>query len=416
MDDKCLKSALDIDYVSQADRNVAIMVSCIDRNMKILYNGDMIKRIYQDKLESMTVLGKVLVLYGPRRGGKTTLIETYLSTTYKGHVYKSTGENIQLREVLESSDFSRIVPYFSSYDLVFIDEAQKIENIGNGLKILVDQLPNTKVIATGSSSFDLSNKVGEPLVGRQFTYKLFPVSVDEISSTFGRAYVEENLNNLLVYGSYPEVLNAASFEEKRRYLVQIRDSYLFKDILELEGLKNSRKISDLLRLVAYQVGKEVSLTELAGALEISKNTVARYLDLLEKSFVLINLRGFSRNLRSEVTKSSKYYFYDNGVRNAVIDNFGFVGNREDIGALWENFLVVERLKKQTYDAIYTNNYFWRTWDKKEIDWVEDRGGNLYGYEFKYSKDQVSEPKKWKETYPGAEYKVVNKTNYFEFVG
>ena len=374
----------------------------------------MIKRFYSNKINELLEPNKVLVLYGPRQVGKTTLLKEFLKT-YKGKVYNSTGENASLQKVLESSEFSRIIPFFKGYDLVVIDEAQKIENIGHGLKIIVDQIKGIKVIATGSSSFDLSNKLGEPLVGRQRIRKLFPLSVMELADNYGRMFLYEELENLLVYGSYPEIITAKSYSEKKDYLIQIRDSYLYKDILEFEKIKNNRKILDLLRLIAFQIGHEVSLQEIGNALNIGKNTVERYLDLLEKSFVLINVRGFSRNLRKEVTKMSRYYFYDTGIRNAVIEDFNSIENRNDIGALWENYLVMERLKKQAYQPIYANNYFWRTYDQKEIDWVEERDGKLFGYEMKWGDKKKKEPKLWKETYDNAEFKIINKDNYLDFV-
>lgn len=373
----------------------------------------MITRYYASKFEEYLAPNKVLVLYGPRRVGKTTLVEEFL-TTYHGKVYSSTGENSQLRELLESSDFSKIIPYFKGYDLIVIDEAQKISNIGQGLKIIVDQIKGVRVLATGSSSFDLSNKIGEPLVGRQNVFKLFPVAVLELVENYGPLYMRENVENLLIFGAYPEIIESASFEQKRDYLMQIRDSYLYKDILELEKIRNSKKIFDLLRLIAFQIGQEVSLQELGNTLDISKNTVERYLDLLEKSFVLINLRGFSRNLRKEVTKTSRYYFFDNGVRNAIIGNFNALASRNDVGQLWENFMVMERLKKQACHKIYANNYFWRTWDQKEVDFVEEREGRLYGYEFKW-KDTVSAPPEWLETYKEAEFQCINRENYLDFV-
>lgn len=374
----------------------------------------MIKRYYFDKIEKYLKPNKVLVIYGPRQVGKTTLINEYLKG-YSGKVYKSTGENTELRKVLESSDFSQIIPYFNAYDLIVIDEAQRIENIGQGLKIIVDQIKGIRVIATGSSSFDLSNKIGEPLVGRQTILKLYPFSAMELEQEKGRMFLREELKNHLVFGTYPDVINAKSFEEKKRLLTQIRDSYLYKDILELENIKNSKKILDLLRLVAHQIGREVSLQELGNSLDLSKNTVGRYLDLMEKSFVLINVRGLSRNLRKEVAKTSRYYFYDNGVRNAVIDNFNLFDNRDDIGALWENYLFIERMKKREYRQIYAHNYFWRTYDKKEIDLVEERDGKLFGYEFKWAKNKIKAPKLWLETYENAEFKVVNRDNYLEFI-
>ncbi len=355
-----------------------------------------------------------MVLYGPRQVGKTTLLKEFLKT-YKGKVYNSTGENASLQKVLESSDFSKIIPFFKGYDLIVIDEAQKIENIGQGLKIIVDQIENIKVIATGSSSFDLSNKLGEPLVGRQRIKKLFPLSVIELADNYGKMFLHEELENILIYGSYPEIITAKSYSEKKDYLVQNRDSYLYKDILEFEKIRNNRKILDLLRLIAFQIGHEVSLQEIGNSLNISKNTVERYLDLLEKSFVLINVRGFSKNLRKEVTKMSRYYFYDIGIRNAVIENFNPIENRNDVGVLWENFIVMERLKKQAYHKIYANNYFWRTYDQKEIDWVEERDGKLFGYEIKWGNKKCKEPKLWKETYDNAEFKIINQDNYFDFV-
>lgn len=374
----------------------------------------MIQRYYSSKINGYLKPNKVFVLYGPRRVGKTTLISEFLKE-YKGKVYSSTGENAQLRDVLESNDFQKIISFFGGYDLVVIDEAQKIDHVGQGLKILVDQVKDIRVIATGSSSFELSNKVGEPLVGRQNVFTLFPIAVLELAEQYGLFYVQEHLEQLLVFGSYPEVLISATFEEKRRYLTQIRDSYLYKDILELEHIKSSKRLLDLLRLLAFQIGKEVSLQELGSSLEMSKNTVARYLDLLEKSFVIINIRGFSRNLRKEVTKMSRYYFYDNGIRNAVIDNFNPLQSRNDVGQLWENFLFMERFKKRHYHVIYGQSYFWRTWDQKEIDFVEERDGKLFGFEVAWSNKVKKPPRGWLETYPNASYEVITRENYLDFI-
>ncbi len=373
-----------------------------------------ITRFYSDKIEKLLEKGKVLVIYGPRRVGKTTLVNEFIDN-YTGKFYFASGDNAELRDVLESQTFSKIIPYFKDYDLVVIDEAQRVSEIGLGLKIVVDQIPGLKLIATGSSSFDLSNKLGEPLVGRQRIIKLYPFSVLELKDNFGGAYVFENLNNLLVFGSYPQVITSSSFDEKISFLNQIRDAYLYKDILELEQIRNSQKILDLLRLVAFQIGGEVSLHELGTQLGMSKNTVARYLNLLEKAFVLIRVDGFSRNLRKEVSKMSRYYFYDNGVRNAVIGNFNFLDKRNDVGQLWENFLFIERLKKREYKDIYANNYFWRTYDQKEIDLVEEREGKLYGFEFKWGEKKSKPPKEWLENYDNAEFKVINKENYLDFV-
>ena len=375
----------------------------------------MINRHYSPLLPRLIKPGRVLVIYGPRQVGKTTLV-TQLLDSYPGQIYRGYGENSQLRRLLESADFSQIIPFFQSYNLAFIDEAQKIRQIGQGLKILVDQLPHLKIIATGSSSFALSHQIGEPLVGRQKILTLFPLSLSELSRHFGSAYPTENLENLLIYGSYPRVITANSLAEKIDLLTDLKDSYLYKDILELERLRHSRQIEDLLRLLAYQIGHQVSLQELGAQLGLNRNTVARYLDLLEKAFVIINIRGFSRNLRKEISKTSRYYFYDNGVRNAIINNLNPLSTRNDIGQLWENFLFIERLKKQTYTNMTVTNYFWRTWDQKEIDLIEERNGRLYGYEFKWNPaKKVSPPKDWLTTYPNAHYQVITRHNYLKFI-
>ena len=374
----------------------------------------MFKRYYQSRINKLLEPNRALVIYGPRRVGKTTLVKNFLNS-FKGKTYESTGENIQLRQVLESNDFSKIIPFFQDYAVVFIDEAQWINSIGLGLKIIVDQIPGIKVIATGSSSFDLSNKIGEPLVGRQKIIRLHPISAMELKNDLGGAFLTENLQNLMIFGSYPEVLKARSFSQKRSYLEQIRDSYLFKDILELEHVKNSRKVFDLLRLVAFQVGQEVSHHELGTKLGMSKNTVARYLDLLEKAFVLVNVRGLSRNLRKEISKTSRYYFYDNGVRNALVGNFNFIESRNDVGQLWENFIFMERLKHRQMHEIAANVYFWRTYDQQEIDLVEERDGKLFGYELKWSQGKVKPPKAWLEMYGNASFEVINQDNYLKFL-
>ncbi len=373
-----------------------------------------IYRFYDDKISSLLHNGKVLALYGPRRVGKTTLIKSFLEN-FSGKFYFGNGDDSALREILESENINRITSAFKGYDLIVIDEAQRIINVGFGLKILVDSLPKCKVIATGSSSFKLSGKIGEPLTGRQKTALLYPLSALELSEEFGRMAINENLENYLIYGSYPEVITAENTEDKKDYLVLLRDSYLFKDILELENIKNFSKLFDLLKLIAFQIGKEVSLNELSNSLEIAKQTVERYLDLLEKTFVIKKVRGFSGNLRKEVTKTSRYFFMDNGIRNAVINNFNNLSTRNDVGLLWENYLFVERIKKQTYKKIYSNNYFWRTYDKKEIDMVEERDGKLFGYEFKWGGKKKTSEKLWLETYKNAEFELINKDNYLDFI-
>ena len=371
-------------------------------------------RYYNQISDKLLQKDKVLVIYGPRRVGKTTLIENILKD-YKGKYYYGVGEDINLRNILESQNLNLIKNSFTGYDLVVIDEAQTIKNIGVGLKMLVDHLKDVTVIASGSSSFDLSNKIGEPLTGRKRTIKLYPMSAIELAENTGRMEIYSRLEEMLIFGTYPEILNASNNKDKQRLLEELRDSYLYKEILELENIRNSSKIYDLLLLLAYQVGKEVSLNELSNSLDLAKQTVERYIDLLEKSFVIKKVRGFSRNLRKEVTKTLRYYFLDNGILNAVINNFNPINLRNDTGALWENYLFSERLKKQEYHGISTENYFWRTYDRKEIDHVEVINENISGYEFKWKKGKIKVPALWKETYPDAGFEIINKENFLDFI-
>lgn len=372
-----------------------------------------IPRFY-DQLDKYLRKNKALIFYGPRQVGKTTLIKNYLKNT-KLKYRLDNGENISVQEVLSSQNFDLIKEYCHGYQLIVIDEAQKIPNIGLGLKIIVDNIPDIYVIATGSSSFELSGQIGEPLTGRKITQILYPLSQLELSKIQNNFELKNNLPDYLILGNYPETLTQKGKKAKIAVLNELVNSYLLRDILQLERVKGAKILLDLLRLVAFQVGNEVSYNELAVNLRIDVKTVARYLDLFEKSFILFNLRGYSRNLRTEVVKKSKYYFYDNGIRNAIISNFNPIEKRNDLGALWENFLVIERLKTQSYKKIYSNNYFWRTWDKKEIDWIEEREGNLYAFEFKYQKLRRNNFPDFKLVYPKSQYKTITKDNYLDFI-
>ncbi|MBI5700465.1 ATP-binding protein [Candidatus Saganbacteria bacterium] len=374
----------------------------------------MFKRYYSEKLLDLLEPNKVLVLYGPRRVGKTTLIEEFIKG-YNGKVFLGFGDDAKTKDILKTQEIEKIRNYFGGYHVIIIDEAQKIPDIGLSLKLIVDHLPNIKVIATGSSSFDLANKIGEPLTGRQRIIRLFPLSSMELKEQFGAVDAEKRLDDLLIYGSYPELLLKANYNNKMEYLSSLRDSYLYKDILELENLRNSDKIADLLRLIGFQIGNEVSLNELGNALDLSKQTVEKYLDLLEKAFVIIKVRGFSRNLRKEISKTARYYFWDNGVRNSIINNFNSLAARNDVGQLWENFLFIERFKKRSYQNILSNVYFWRTYDQKEVDLVEEREGKLFGYEFKWGDKKARKPKLWLQTYTNATYEVINRDNYLGFI-
>lgn len=372
-----------------------------------------IKRFYSE-LSQYLEAGKVLVVFGPRQVGKTTLVQDFLSETSLKFKLE-TGDNIKIQTLFASQDLQKILSYAEPYELIVIDEAQKIPHVGVALKMIVDHLPDIKIIVTGSSSFDLAGQIGEPLTGRKKTLTLFPLSQLELKDEFGSYELEQRLHAYLIYGSYPEIITARTDEEKKTKIEEIAHSYLLKDILELERVKSSKILLDLLRLIAFQIGKEVSLTELGTQLGIDRKTIARYLDIFEKSFILFNVRGFSRNLRKEVSKSSRYYFYDLGVRNALIANFNPIELRNDVGELWENFVFIERLKKRSYKNLFANVYFWRTWDQKEIDIVEERDGKLFGYECKWSPSKMKAPKDWLETYPEASFEIIDRRNYLDFV-
>lgn len=367
-----------------------------------------------DNLGAYLEPGKVLVLFGPRQTGKTTIIKHFLeSQNYKYRFV--TGDDLSIQQALGTNNLEQLKTFAGGFNLLIIDEAQNIPGIGIALKLLTDNVQNLKIIATGSSSFELADQVGEPLTGRKRTLHLYPISQLEVLKNENSFDVSQKLGEYLVYGGYPAVLTAQSQEGKRRLLEEYLNSYALKDILALEKVKGSAVLMDLLRLLAFQIGGEVSHSELGRQLNLDNKTVARYLDLLEKGFVIFNLRGYSGNLRKEVTKKSKYYFYDVGIRNAVIANFNPLPARNDIGQLWENFLAAERLKTQEYKSIYANNYFWRTWDKKEVNWLEEREGKLFGFEFKFSSEKNGNFKDFSRHYPEAILEVVNKENYQRFL-
>lgn len=369
-----------------------------------------------DTLKKTIQTGKVFVIYGPRRCGKTTLIRHFLDEYAQPHLFV-TGEDITVRQPLSSQSIEQLKSFVGSHHLLIIDEAQKIPDIGLNLKLMIDHIPDLIIIVTGSAAFDLAHQVGEPLTGRKYTLRLFPLAQLEIQQTEHISQTNARLEQRLLYGSYPEVVIMEDNEKRIYYLRELINSALYKDILELDGLRHSDKLLRLLQLVAFQIGKEVSLSELGQQLEMSKQTVARYLDLLEKTFVLFHVRGFSRNARNEINKSSRYYFYDVGVRNAVIENFNPLHLRNDVGMLWENYIVTERIKRQEYVGPAAHNYFWRTYTQQEIDWVEDRGGELFGYEIKWSARtaRIRAPHAWTSLYPAAHFTVIDPSNYLEFI-
>jgi len=357
---------------------------------------------------------KMVIVYGPRQSGKTTLCREVLSDLHLKTLSVNGDEQLYI-DVLSSRDKKKLLSFAQGYDLLFIDEAQRIRDIGINLKILVDHLPELKILVTGSSSLDIAQSVSEPLTGRYWSYRLYPIAVRELQNHFNDFELAQQLDERLIWGSYPEVFHYDSSSDRESYLRHLAGDYLYKDILISGGVRNADNIRRLLKLLAFQVGSEVSLNELGQQLDMSKETVARYIDLLEKSFVLIRLGGFSRNLRKEVTKSYKYYFIDVGVRNSIIDNFNILSDRNDVGALWENFLLVERIKKNAYADNFAHPYFWRTYTGAEIDYIEERKGGLSGFEFKWGRKKPRMPQSWRVQYPSASWSIIDKNNWLDFV-
>jgi uncharacterized protein len=375
-----------------------------------------IQRSLLSQIKELLIPGKVLVLYGPRQVGKTTLANDLISSVSLRSRFINADELVY-REALASQSRQRLGELLGDAELLVIDEAQRVPNIGINLKILVDSFPKAVILATGSASFDLANKISEPLTGRTLTFNMYPISYSELRQAFGVLEARSQLERWLIWGGYPLVATQENPILRERLLGELVGSYLYRDILEHEGLRRSDKIVDLLRMLAFQIGQEVSVAELATSLGLNRLTVERYLDLLEKVFVIYRVRGFSRNLRKEVTKNSRFYFYDNGVRNSLIQNFNTFNLRQDAGQLWENFLMIERRKANQSASRSVNTYFWRTYDQKEIDCIEEHSGKLYGYEFKWGVKSISKKtnSEFKGAYPGSELSTVNPENFEKFV-
>jgi len=372
------------------------------------------RALYPSVKDKLLSSDKIVIIYGPRQVGKTTLVQNILQDLPLKKLAINADEKTYT-DVLSSRDLNQMKLLVEGYDLLLIDEAQRISDIGINLKLLHDSLPELKIIATGSSSFELANQIKEPLTGRTWTFTLFPIAWHELKDLFNPFELRQKLPEYLVYGSYPEIFSIPNRKDKVRYLNELSSSYLYKDILEISSIRYTSKINDLLRLLAFQVGSEVSLSELGSSLSMSKETVTAYIDLLEQAFIVFRLSGFSRNLRKEVTKMDKIYFYDLGVRNTVINQLNPLEQRNDVGKLWENFLMIERRKLLAYQSIYAGSYFWRTYTGAELDYIEERDGKLYGYEFKYGKKTPRPPKTWLETYQNASYQCISQENYHSFV-
>ncbi len=379
----------------------------------------MIKRSLQKKIEDNLYKGKVIVLYGARRTGKTTLSEQILDNQQKRLGGKKVRyincELMSAKESLETTNEQLLKTYLGDNDLIVLDEAQNIEKIGHVLKILVDTYPEMQIIATGSSSFDLANQIGEPLVGRKKEYILYPFSVNELKEQEDFHVLSSKLEYLLRFGSYPSIYNLNETEAQQE-LEEIVSSYLYKDILAFDGLKHSKILLNLLKLLALQLGNEVSFHEIAQRLEVSSATIRKYIDLLEKCFIIIPLGAFSRNLRNEIGNTQKIYFYDLGIRNAILGNHNTLDVRNDVGGLWENFCILERIKYNQLHTRLVNKYFWRIYSGQEVDYIEEHSGQLDGFEFKYSPNaKFKKPIKFLEAYENSSVQVVHKENWFEFL-
>ncbi len=373
----------------------------------------MINRYLENKIIASLKPGHVVALLGARRVGKTVLMEEIRAKLSGSKILMVQGDNLDVSEILSSQRKSVLERLVKGYDFLFIDEAQAIPGIGKNLKLMVDTIPSLAIFISGSSAFDLRSNTGEPLTGRSTFLNLYPFAQLELGQDFLTA--KENLENQLIYGSYPQVYFAQNDTEKRSILENIRDGYLLKDLLMFDNLKSPLFVVNLLRLIAFQIGNEISYSELGRSLNADNKTVKRYLELLEKMYVLFSLNGFSRNLRKEYTKSPRYYFWDNGIRNAIISNFNSLNLRDDIGKLWENYCISERMKRNHYYEKSGNNYFWRTYDQMEIDYIEETDGMLTGYELKWKKGSSKGTRTFIETYERAKVEIVNQENYLDFI-
>lgn len=374
----------------------------------------MIARKIESLILESLVPGKVVILLGARRTGKTVLLKKIVSMVSEPAIFFN-GEDIEVQRLLENRSVANYEMILGNSRFLVIDEAQKVPEIGKILKLMIDSIPGLKIIVTGSSAFDLTGKLGEPLTGRSRTFRLFPLSEQELDPLYEITEKRVALEERLVFGSYPEITSIPGREAKVDYLKDLVNDDLLRDLLSYEGVKNSGAIKNLLRLVAFQSGSEVSMSELSSTLGIARNTVEKYLYLLSKVFVIFKVEGFSRNLRKEITKNAKWYFYDNGIRNTLIANLNPLAMRNDTGSLWENFIISERIKFQEYNRVLSNNFFWRTYDKQEIDWIEERGGKIFAYEFKYNKEKAKLPRSFPAAYPDAVFEVISVNNYRHFV-
>lgn len=356
---------------------------------------------------------KVVIIYGARQTGKTTMANNILNSI-SGKTLRVNADEEKYIELLSSRDYSRMQLLIEGYDVLFIDEAQRIPDLGINLKIIHDNTPKLKILVTGSSSFDIANTVNEPLTGRTSTYKLHPFSLHELKDKNSVFELQNRLEEFMTYGLYPALLKYKNANDKERYIIELSNSYLYKDILELSSIRNASQINKLLKLLAFQIGSEVSINELAQNIGMSQETANNYIDLLEKSFIVFRLSGFSKNLRKEITKRDKILFWDLGVRNCIINNFAPFDMRNDVGAMWENFIIAERIKYLSNINKNVSSYFWRTYTGAEVDYVEEKNGILTAFEIKYKKKRKKAPQAWIENY-GNNFHCITQSNFWEYI-
>lgn len=374
----------------------------------------MIDRSLDSIISAKMKPGKVFVLIGPRQVGKTTLIKAIQRQESGNTVFWNCDEP-DIRAFLLDASSTKLRSLIGDADLLILDEAQRVQDIGLTLKLIVDSMPGVKILVTGSSALELSNSINEPLTGRKIEYQLYPLSFAELGAHFGLFEAKRLLEDRLIYGSYPEiVMNPV---DKRDLLGNLVSSYLFKDVFAFQDIRKSVVVEKLLQALALQIGSEVSFSELSRLVGIDSSTVHRYVDLLEKAYVVFHLRSYSRNVRNELKKSVKIYFYDNGVRNALIGNFSQMGLRNDVGALWENYLISERKKILAYAGARVNSFFWRTAQRQEIDYLEESDGALSAWEFKYNPTRKARlPLTFSKAYPGVTFECITPDNFFAFLG
>lgn len=373
----------------------------------------MIERYLETRIEQKLTSGKAIIVLGPRQTGKTTMLKK-VAQRYEKFLFLNCDDPF-VRDQLHNMNTAQLRQLIGSNEVVFIDEAQRVKNIGITLKLITDELKNVVLLVSGSSALEIANEINEPLTGRKWEYMLYPISWQEFNSHVGYVTAMQQLEQRMIFGMYPEVIN--NFGNETDVLRQIAGSYLFKDLLAYNGIRKPELLEKLLKALAFQIGNLVSYNELANMLQVDKNTISTYIDLLEKAFVIFRLQPFSRNLRKEISTSRKIYFYDTGIRNTLINNLNSFDYRDDKGALWENFMIAERMKYLHYQGLCSNSWFWRTQQQQEIDYLEESGGILTGYEFKWnSGKKYKVPAIFSETYPKSEIHIISKQNFLPFVG